>query len=201
MNGVWYEPGTSPIHRIPAGVKLGGLFVLAALVFVVRSPEGLGVICAAVAAGYAVAWVPARRWLPLVRSLVLLVAFVFAIQGWLLGPAAALVVCLRLVAAIAAAHLFTVTTRVDDLVAAVETGLGPLRRFGARPERLGLLVGLTLQAVAALTKIAEEVREAATARDARYSLTAFVAPLLIRTLRHSDELAEALAARGEPDDA
>ncbi|ROO85150.1 biotin transport system permease protein [Actinocorallia herbida] len=199
MNGTWYEPGTSPVHRAPAGGKLVFLFVFAAVVFAVGSPAWLGGICAAVAAGYAVARIPARRCLPLLRSLVLLVVFVFAIQGWLLGPAAALVVCLRLVAALAAAHLFTVTMRVDDLVSAVERALGPFRRFGVRPERLGLLVGLTLQAVAALTKIAAEVREAATARDARYSLTAFVAPLLIRTIRHSDELAEALAARGEPD--
>ncbi|GAB2851093.1 energy-coupling factor transporter transmembrane protein EcfT [Actinocorallia aurea] len=199
MSATGYEPGTSPVHRVPAGAKLVLLFLFAALVFAVGSPAWLGGVCAAVAAGYAVARIPARRCLPLVRSLALVAVFVFAVQGWLLGPGAALVVCLRLVAALAAAHLFTVTTRVDDLVAAVERAAGPLRRFGVRPERLGLLVGLTLQAVAALTKIAGEVREAAVARDARYSLTAFVAPLLVRTIRHSDDLAEALAARGEPD--
>lgn len=194
-----YEPGTSPLHRIPAGVKFLALLMLAAAVFVLRSPEGLGAICGAVVLGYAVARVSLRRCWQLTRTLGLLVVFVFALQAWLLGPAAAGVVCLRMVAALAAANLFTITTRVDDLVSAVERALGPLRRFGVQPDRIGLLIGLTLQAVATLSGIAGEVREAAKARGADRSVTAFAVPFLVRTLRHADELGEALAARGAGD--
>jgi exodeoxyribonuclease VII large subunit len=67
------------------------------------------------------------------------------------------------------------------------------------PERIGLLVGLTMRAVAALSGIAGEVREAAKARGAERSPTAFAVPFLVRTLRHADELGEALAARGVDD--
>ncbi|MGI6872317.1 energy-coupling factor transporter transmembrane component T family protein [Amycolatopsis sp. 3B14] len=195
----WYEPGTSVLHRTPAGVKFLVLLALAVVIFVLRSPVWLGVLCAAAVAGYAVARVSGRRCWGLLRSLGLLVAVVFALQWWLLGLEPAVVVCLRIVAALAAANLVTVTTRVDDLVAAIERGLGPLRRFGVRPERLGLLVGLTLQAVATLTGIAGEVREAAKARGADRSVVAITVPFLVRTLRHADELGEALAARGEGD--
>lgn len=199
MTGGWYEPGTTPLHRVPAGAKLAALLLLAVLVFLLDSPQALGGVCAAVLLGYASARVSLRRCLRLARTLTPVVVFVFAIQGLLLGPASALVVCLRLVAALAAAELFTATTRIDDIVSAVESALRPLRRFGVRPDRVGLAVGLTLQAVAVLSKIAAEVRHAAVARNAGFSPRAFVVPFLVRTLRHSDDLGRALAARGEGD--
>lgn len=195
----WYVPGTSRVHRAPAGLKLLVVFVLAAVVFVVRDARWLGGICVVVVVGYAAARIPLRRCLRLARGVLLLVLVVFALQWWLLGAGSALVVCLRILAALAAANLFTFTTRVDDLVAAVERAAAPLKRFGLRPDRLGLLVGLTLQAINALTAVATEVREAAKARGAGGSPTAFAVPFLVRTLRHADELGEALAARGEGD--
>ncbi|GGO70165.1 energy-coupling factor transporter transmembrane component T family protein [Nonomuraea cavernae] len=197
--GGWYEPGSTPLHRTPAGWKFLVLFVLAGAVFLVGSPVWLAAICAAVALGYAVARVSPRRCLQVLRMLAILVVFVLALQWWLLGPVPAIVMCLRIVAALAAANLFTITTRVEDVVSAVERGLRPLSRFGVRPDRLGLLVGLTLQSVAALSTIAAEVREAAKARGAERSVIAFTVPFLVRTLRHADELGEALAARGEGD--
>ncbi len=199
MIGGWYEPGSSPLHRTPAGGKFLVLLGLAAVVFVLRSPVWLGGTCAVVLLGYGVARVSLRRCGQLARTLVPLVVFVFALQWWLLGAEQALVVCLRIVAALAAANLFTITTRVDDVVFAVERALRPLARFGVRPDRIGLLIGLTLQAVATLSGVAAEVREAAKARGAERSVTAFAVPFLVRTLRHADELGEALAARGEGD--
>lgn len=191
-----YQPGSSPLHRAGAGWKLLVLLALAVAVFVLRSPVWLGGLCGAVLACYALARIPPRRFLRTVRGIGLLVVLVFALQWWLLGLDGAVLVCLRLLAALTAANLYTLTTRIDDVVSAVERGAAPLRRFGARPERLGLLVGLTVQAVATLSGIAGEVREAARARGAGGSVVAFAVPFLVRTLRHADELGEALAARG-----
>lgn len=191
-----YEPGVSLLHRAPAGPKLLAVVALAAAVVVLDSPWWLGGLLAVVLAGYVVARVPRRRWWPLVRTLMIVSAVVFAVQWWLLGATAAATVCLRLVTALAAASLFTLTTRIDDVVSTVERLARPLRRFGVRPEMVGLLVGLTVQAIATLSGIAGEVRAAAKARGADRSPTAFVVPFLVRTLRHSDQLGEALAARG-----
>ncbi|GAA2736425.1 energy-coupling factor transporter transmembrane component T [Actinocorallia aurantiaca] len=199
MIGGWYEPGTGPLHRAPAGAKLLVLLVLAAAVFVLDSPHLLGGVCAVIALGYASARVAPRRCLRLAWTLTPPVVLIFVIQSLLLGPATALTVCLRLVAALTAAELFTITTRIDDTVSTVENALKPFRRFGVRPDRVGLTVGLTLQAITALSRIAAEVRNAAIARNAKFSPRAFVAPFLIRTLRHSDELGQALAARGDGD--
>ncbi|WAL69548.1 energy-coupling factor transporter transmembrane component T [Amycolatopsis cynarae] len=197
MNSGGYEPGSSPVHRARAGLKLLVLLLITATVFAVRSPFCLGGIGLAVLGGYALARVPVRRSWRALRAIGTVALVLFAFQSWLQGWLTALVVCLRLVATLAAANLFTITTRVEDLVAAIERAARPLCRFGVRPERLGLLAGLTVRAVTALSAIAEEVREAAKARGAERSVTGFAVPFLVRTLNHSDELGEALAARGE----
>lgn len=197
MNGGGHEPGSSPLHRAGAAPKLLALLAVTAIVFAVRSPVWLGGIGLAVLGAYLVARVSLRRAWRVLRAIGTVALVLFAFQVWLQGWAAALVVCLRVVATLAAANLLTITTRVEDVIAATERAAGGLRRFGVRPERLGLLAGLTLQAIAALSTIAAEAREAAKARAAERSVTGFAVPFLVRTLKHSDELGEALAARGE----
>lgn len=191
-----YQPGNSLLHRLAAGTKFLALLGCSVLIFVLPGPTWLGAAVLVIALAYAVARIPLRRCWQAVRLVVPVVAVVFLLQWWMLDFDRAAVVCLRLLAALGAANLFTLTTKVDDLVTAVERGLRPTRRLGVRPERIGLLVGLTMQAVAALSSIAAETREAQRARNADRSVTAFAVPFLVRTLRHSDELGEALAARG-----
>ncbi|MEJ8278728.1 energy-coupling factor transporter transmembrane component T family protein [Pseudonocardia spirodelae] len=195
-----YEPGTSPLHRAPPGASLLAVVALAAGSVLTDDPRVLGGLCALVAAGWVVARIPWRRVWPVLRMLVALAVLLGAVQWWLIGPERTLVVVLRLVSALGAATLFTLTTRVDDLVGAVERGLGPLRRFGVDPAQLGLLVGLTMQSIGTLSGIAGQVRAAAKARGADRSPTAFAVPFLVRTLRHADALGEALAARGWGDE-
>lgn len=195
-----YSPGRSLLHRAPAGPKFGGLLLFTVLVLLVDSAAALGGIVLAVVGAYAVARVPARRCRQILLLVLPVALLVFGLQWWMLGMDRALVVTLRLVAALGTANLFTLTTRVDDLVTAVERGLSPARRLGVRPDRIALLVGLTVQAVAALSTIAADTREAQRARNGERSFSAFAVPFLVRTLRHSDELGEALAARGVGDD-
>lgn len=196
-----YEPGTSLLHRAPAGPWMLVVLAFATSTVLVADPLLLAAGCGVVAVGYAVARVPWRRVRPLLRTLAVLAVLVGGLQWWLLGPERAAVIGLRMAAALGVATLFTLTTRVDDLVTAVERGLGPLRRFGVDPGRLGLLVGLTIQSIGTLSGIAGQVRDAARARGAGRSVTAFAVPFLVRTLRHADALGEALAARGWGDDA
>ncbi|WP_028932794.1 energy-coupling factor transporter transmembrane component T family protein [Pseudonocardia spinosispora] len=194
-----YEPGSSVVHRAPPGPKFLVLLVFAATTFVIGSPVWLGVCLAVVGIGFAVARISLGSVLRLARALLLVAVVAVAVQLWLVGHREAVALGLRLVAALASATLFTLTTRVEDLVSAVERGLRPLRRFGVRPELVGLFVGLTIAAIGSLSDIAASVREAALARGAGRSVTAFAVPFLIRTMRHSDELGEALAARGVGD--
>lgn len=184
---------TGPLRRVPAGAKVAALLVVTATAFVLEGLVALAALGAVVALGHAVTRGPRLRFL---RFLVLAGLVLLAVQWWFLGLPVAAVIVARFVVTVAAAQLLTLTTAVEELVSLVERLTAPLQRVGVDPERLGLLVGLTVAAVAALTRIAGECGEAARARGMERSVTARLVPLVVRAVRHADELGEAFAARG-----
>ncbi|HLS75719.1 MAG TPA: energy-coupling factor transporter transmembrane protein EcfT [Nocardia sp.] len=196
-----YQPGNSPLHRLPAGVKLVLLFAAIAVVTViVRRPVAVAVAVAVVAALFAVAGIGWRVALAQLRPVVWMLAIIAVFQVLLTSPARAVVVCGVLLISVALAALVTLTTRVTDMLDAVTRGLGPLRRFGVDPDRIGLLLALAIRCVPLLTSIVHEVAEARRARGLEWSMTALVTPALVRALRTADAMGEALAARGADDD-
>ncbi|MBF6300072.1 energy-coupling factor transporter transmembrane protein EcfT [Nocardia amamiensis] len=199
MIGV-YRPGDSPLHRMPAGPKLVLLLVsiVAASVFV-RSPVQVVIVAVVVAGLFAVARIPWRVVVAQLRPLVWMVALIAVFQMLITSPARAAVVCGVLVISVALAALVTLTTRVTDLLDAVTRGLGPLRRIGVDPERIGLLLALAIRCVPLLAGIVHDVSEARRARGLQWSMTALVTPTLVRALRTADAMGDALAARGVDD--
>jgi biotin transport system permease protein len=194
-----YLPGDSVIHRMPAGAKLLTLAVVAMVSVVIRAPWQVAVLVVAVAALYAVARVPWRTAVAQVRPLAWFAAGLAVFQLVVSGWERAVVVVGGLLGLVLLAALVSLTTRTTAIVDAVVVGAGPLRRVGIDPERLGLLVALAVRAVPVITDLARQVREAQLARGAAASPTAFVVPLVVRSLRHADRLADALVARGIDD--
>ncbi|MGI5217459.1 energy-coupling factor transporter transmembrane component T family protein [Nocardia sp. CA-290969] len=196
-----YRPGNSPVHRTPAGVKLVLLLVTitAATVFV-RTPVQLGVVAAGAAALFVLARIPWRTALEQLRPMVWMLAIIAVFQILTTSPARALVVCGLLLLSVALAALVTLTTKVTDMLDAVTRALGPLRRIGVDPDRLGLLLALAIRCVPLLATIVREVAEARRARGLQWSMTALVTPVLVRSLRTADAMGDALAARGVDDD-
>ncbi|WP_280309477.1 energy-coupling factor transporter transmembrane component T family protein [Nocardia abscessus] len=196
-----YRPGNSLLHRIPAGAKLVLLLVsiVAGTVFV-RTPVQVLVAATAVAGLFAAAGIPWRFALAQLRPLVWMVLLIAAFQVLITSPARAAVVCGVLVLSVALAALFTLTTRVTDMLDAVTRWLGPLRRVGVDPERIGLLLALAIRCVPLLAGIVHDVAEARRARGLEWSMTALVTPVLVRALRTADAMGDALAARGVDDD-
>ncbi|MBF6227440.1 energy-coupling factor transporter transmembrane component T family protein [Nocardia abscessus] len=196
-----YRPGNSLLHRIPAGAKLVLLLVsiVAGTVFV-RTPVQVLVAATAVAGLFAAAGIPWRVALAQLRPLVWMVLLIAAFQVLITSPARAAVVCGVLVLSVALAALFTLTTRVTDMLDAVTRWLGPLRRVGIDPERIGLLLALAIRCVPLLAGIVHDVAEARRARGLEWSMTALVTPVLVRALRTADAMGDALRARGVDDD-
>jgi len=194
-----YLPGTSVLHRAPAGPKLVLLAAATTVLVLLRDPWAVAVGGVLVAGGYALARLPASvlvaQLTPLRWVLLALVPF----QWWQGGPPAVAVVVGTLVVTVAAAALVTLTTRVLDLLDVVERGASPLRLVGVRPDRVALLLALTLRAVPVLAATFDEVRDARRARGLERSPRALLVPLVVRTLRHADRLGEALVARGVDD--
>ncbi|MGQ4618562.1 CbiQ family ECF transporter T component [Nocardia sp. R7R-8] len=196
-----YRPGDSPLHRIPAGVKLVLLLasIVATTVFVRTAPQ-VAAAAVVVAGLFAVARIPWRVAAAHLRPLVWMLVFIAVFQVLITSPARAAVVCGVLVISVALAALFTLTTRVTDLLDVVTRWLGPLRRVGVDPERIGLLLALAIRCVPLLAGIVQEVAAARRARGLQWSMTALVTPVLVRALRTADAMGDALAARGVDDE-
>ncbi len=199
MLAATFVPGASPVHRAPAGLKLAVLAVGLLLVALLPGPVPVAVGALVVAVLVAVAGVGLAAVAALVRPVLWVLVPVVVVQVWLAGPVRALVVGAGIVVAVAAAGLVTLTTRTEDLLDALVTALGPLRRTGVDPERVALVLALAVRSVPVLAGIAGEVQQARAARGAERSLRAFAVPFVIRSLRHADRLGEALEARGVVD--
>ncbi len=198
--GGLYLPANSVLHRAPAGAKLALLAGSITGLLLLDDLRWLTAAAAAIAGLYAVARVPPRVALGQVKPVLWFAAFLFAVQTLLTDWATAAGIVLTLVLAVALAALVTLTTRVSAMIDVVETVLGPLRRFGVRPDRIGLVLALTIRGVPVVAGIAGTVREAQRARGASGPPWALLVPVLVRVLRHADALGDALTARGAGDE-
>ncbi|MET4049704.1 cobalt ABC transporter [Rhodococcus sp. 1163] len=196
-----YRPGTSFLHRLPAWVKLLLLIIsIVTATVVVRTPIQVGIVAALVAALFLLARIPVKVALAQLRPIIWMLLIIGVFQVIITSPARAVVVCGVLLISVALAALVTLTTRVTDMLDTVTRALGPLRRFGVDPDRIGLMLALAIRCIPILATIVHEVAEARKARGLQWSMTALVTPVLVRALRTADAMGDALVARGVDDD-
>jgi biotin transport system permease protein len=189
----------SVVHRLPAGVKLGLLVVAGAAAFLVDTLPVLGGAALAVLALYALAGLGPGVSLTQVRPVLVLLLVIGTFHAVVSGWRPALLVVGTIGVLVLLAGLVSTTTRTTALVDALVTLLRPFRRLGVDPDRVALLLALSVRAVPVVAGLAAEVRDAQRARGSRGDIRTFGAPFLIRSLRHADALGEALRARGVDD--
>ncbi len=195
-----YRQGSSLLHRAPAVAKLCALVVLGAASIWLQSRWWLVLTALAlVLAGYLVAGFPLGLMLKQLRPMIWLLVFIAAMNWWSFDWQHAIAIPGMIAALVAAAGLVTLTTPMSALIDVVVRAVGPLRRFGVDPERVGLTLMLGIRCVPVVAGLAREVREAQIARTATRSFRAFAVPLLVRALRDADALGDALVARGFDD--
>jgi biotin transport system permease protein len=141
-------------------------------------------------------WLGQRELGRQLRALRWIIAINLASQLIFLGPEPAVANTARVAAALVLAALLVLTTRMTALLDAVERGLEPLRRLRVDPQRVALLLTVTLSTIPVLARMARDVRDAQRARGARGSLRTVALPFLVMALKHADELGDALSARG-----
>lgn len=191
-----YRPGTSIVHRMPAAAKLA---IFAALAIGVSAyPHDVwstGVTVIGVGALFLLARLPLRvlgaevwrlRWLALVLGAALWI-FVSPLAAWISTS--------RVISLVLLASLLTITTRMGDLLSVLHRMLLPLRRLGIDADAVSMAISLTITMIPVVASFAHEVRDAQRARGVRLGIRGVV-PLLVRTLRHADDVGDALAARG-----
>jgi biotin transport system permease protein len=192
-----YRPGTSILHRLPAGPKLVALMLLAVAITVFATNAWcIAGAAAVVFACYLAAGLGALEILRQLYALRWLVAITLITQAIFLPLPVTATNTGRVVTVVLLATLVTLTTRTGDLLDAIERGLGPLRRIGVNPARIGLLMAMTITAVPVIAGFAATIRDAQRARGAKPRLRILAVPLLVMSLKHADDLADALIARG-----
>ena len=103
-------------------------------------------------------------------------------------------------ATVLAASALTASTAADELIDTIVWLLGPLRRFGVRPEQIALAFSLTIRSIPIVLAQARETRDAAKARGLERSPRAYLIPFVLRVVAHAQLTGEALQARGFGDD-
>ncbi|HEY4605411.1 MAG TPA: energy-coupling factor transporter transmembrane protein EcfT [Blastococcus sp.] len=194
-----YVPGTSSVHRAPAGLKLAVLAMLGVAVFTTARLELVAAALVLVLAAALAARLPIRVLTSQVRPLWIWLVALFGFHLLVTGPLVGAVAVLRLLTLVVAAAVVTATTRVTALVAVIERLASPLRVFGVRPARIGLVIAMTLRFIPLVADRAARIREAQAARgDDRLRLV-LVVPLLVQVLQMATTVGEALDARGAGD--
>jgi len=192
-----YRPGHGLLHRMAAGPKT---LLLLALVLAVSVLPSLWWTAAAAAAMCVLAYLVSGLGIAELGRQVVAVRWVVVVtlagQLIFLGTEAAVANTARVTGAIVLAALLVLTTRVTALLDAIERGMGPLARIRIDPQRVALLLTVTLSTLPVLARLAHDVREAQRARGGRASLRLFAVPFLVVALKHADQLGDALTARG-----
>jgi len=191
------SPVRTALHGVPAGVKLAGLCGFTVLLFRLASPGALA-LAVVIPAGLIASGGPqfaaqaARMLVPLWPFLALLAVW----HGWTGDLAQGAAVGVRMLAAVAAANLVTMTTRLSDMLAVLETLLAPLARVGLPAARVALVLALVIRFIPVLADRLTQIRAAFAARSARKPGWRVLLPATLAALDDAEHVAEALRARG-----
>lgn len=195
-----YVPDTSVIHRLPALGKFAFLIVFILLTSLLVDSVGIaGVMVTFCISLYLLARIP---WALALRQLWVslpVLGILGAFQWWQLGWEPAVRIVLLLLSCLALANLLTLTTRMEQMMDALDKALQPAKRVGFPVNATVVAVSLTLRLIPLMLTTVTEVLDARKARGASWSLLAFGTPVMIRSLRRARYLGDALRARGVED--
>ncbi|MCU0802634.1 MAG: energy-coupling factor transporter transmembrane protein EcfT [Rhodobacteraceae bacterium] len=191
------SPVETALHRLPAGAKMATLCGFTVGLFAMDGLLSLTVALVVVGLAYAPGGRPFMQ--AGLRALWPLWPFVLVVAAWhalTQAPAAGAVVILRLVAAVAAANLVTMTTPLSAMIALFQWLARPLAPLGLPPRRLALAMALVIRFVPVLLQNAGLLTQAWRARSSRPPRWRLLPPLALSAIDEADRVAEALRARG-----
>lgn len=195
-----YRPRRTPLHAMPAWLKVLGLACAAVALVVVRDP----VVALAALAGACLVLAstrPAAR--PTLRTLgvvAVFAAFAGAYHWWRGDIRAGVDLAADFVTLVALALAVSTSTRVDESMALVSGAARPLRRW-TPPEALGLVFGLAIRAIPEVSRVLDDARDAARARGVERDPRAILTPAAVRTVGYALAVGDAITARGLAEEA
>jgi biotin transport system permease protein len=184
-----YRPGKSLIHRLPAGWKLLGLFLLiAAVSFVEKNLYGSALLAITVFALYLMAGLRTADLLKQIWTMKLLVLIVLIPQLVFSGFERGSYNSVAVLSGVLLAALVSLTTKTSDIVSL-------LKRI-TKSQSFALLIALSINSIALVIGFSKNISEAALARGIKPNPVRQIVTLFVVSLRYADDYAESLAARG-----
>ncbi len=184
------------IHRLPAGVKillsLAGGFALVATSDIALLAGLIGAIMLL----YVAARLPLGVVFAALRPVLIMCGFIFALQLILAGWPQATAAALRITALVLLTSLVTLTTRLSDMLDTLTSAARILAPLGIDPPKVALAIGLAIRFIPMLLHDFQEVQNARKTRGAKGFSILAAGPLIIKILRMTDALGNAIAARG-----
>ena len=218
-----YIPGNSIVHRLDPRSKLVTMILLIIIVFWANNPITNVILFVATGIFVALSEVPLSFFIKGLRSMFFLIAFttlfqLFFISGGQVlfemgfikitsyGVEQAGIIFCRFVLIIFFSTLLTLTTMPLSLATAVESLLGPLKRFKVPVHEIGLMLSMSLRFVPTLMDDTIRIMNAQKARGVDFgegnviqkvkAMIPILIPLFATSLKRADSLATAMEARG-----
>lgn len=187
----------TPYHAWPAGPKLLGLSAFTLAIFYMDGIALSSAVMGAVIAAYLVGGLAfAREGLRFLRPVLVFVAIILVWHLAVGRVAEGVVIVLRLLAAIAAANLVTLTTRMEDMLDVIQRALAKIGVPPAARRRFALSVALVVRFTPVLVQKGGLLVEAWRARTVKRPGWRLVLPFALLAIDDAEQTAEALKARG-----
>ena len=218
-----YIPGNSIVHRLDPRSKLVAMILLIMIVFWANNPITNVNLFVVTGIFVALSEVPLSFFIKGLRSMFFLIAFTTLFQLFFIsggdvlfemgffkitshGIEQAGIIFCRFVLIIFFSTLLTLTTMPLSLATAVESLLGPLKRFKVPVHEIGLMLSMSLRFVPTLMDDTIRIMNAQKARGVDFgegniiqkvkAMIPILIPLFATSLKRADSLATAMEARG-----
>lgn len=191
-----YVPGTGVFYRVPAGYKLPALLAIGAGLLAAADHRAAVAALAVSLALYPVLGLHLRRALRVLRVLLPFLLAIGVFQTLFGDWQSGLRLCAQLAALVLLANIVTLTTRVQEMLDLFARMARPLGRVGADPERIALVLALTIRSIPMVAAAWQAAREGYRARNLSGRPHLLVVPVIVQLLRMAEATGEALVARG-----
>ena len=218
-----YIPGNSIVHRLDPRSKLVAMILLIIIVFWANNPITNVILFVATGIFVILSEVPLSFFIKGLRSMFFLIAFTTLFQLFFISGGQVLfemgfikitsygieqagIIFCRFVLIIFFSTLLTLTTMPLSLATAVESLLGPLKRFKVPVHEIGLMLSMSLRFVPTLMDDTIRIMNAQKARGVDFgegniiqkvkAMIPILIPLFATSLKRADSLATAMEARG-----
>ncbi len=196
-----YRDKSSAIHHLDARIKIIYVIVLGILSFTIRAKADIFIFSLFVLMIVVLAKIGLRDLLSNLRPFYLI--FVFLLAMYLIFSRDQIVLGLvylwRFLMLIIISLLLTFTTKISDLIAAIERLSKPLRIFGIKPRNLAMMISVAVRFIPVMFVYFERAREAMISRLANLRklshMKVLVVLLLEKMLKSASNLSDSMYSR------